>query len=102
GSDGRAGVAALGQQLPGGVEHAPAGLLGLLAAPVRPVRTPGCIPLAAHLIQLTCIQYIEARKEYRMSDPERVFRRLIERGFNRGDLSVADAVTSPEIVEHQD
>ncbi|HEY2868509.1 MAG TPA: nuclear transport factor 2 family protein, partial [Gaiellales bacterium] len=37
-----------------------------------------------------------------MSDPERVFRRLIERGFNRGDLSVADAVTSPEIVEHQD
>ena len=37
-----------------------------------------------------------------MSDPERVFRRLIERGFNGGDLSVADAVTSPEIVEHQD
>jgi predicted ester cyclase len=37
-----------------------------------------------------------------MTDPERVFRHLIEDGFNRGDLSVADAVTSPELAEHQD
>jgi len=37
-----------------------------------------------------------------MSDPERLFRRLIDEGFNRGDLSVADEVTAPDIVEHQD
>ena len=37
-----------------------------------------------------------------MTDPERIFRRLIEEGFNGGDLSVCDAVTSPDIVEHQD
>jgi steroid delta-isomerase-like uncharacterized protein len=37
-----------------------------------------------------------------MSDPERLFRRLIEEGFNGGDLSVADAVTAPDLAEHQD
>jgi predicted ester cyclase len=37
-----------------------------------------------------------------MSQPEHLFRRLIEEGFNGGDLSVADAVTSPDLVEHQD
>ena len=37
-----------------------------------------------------------------MAAPEQLFRRLIEEGFNGGDLSVADAVTSPEIAEHQD
>ena len=37
-----------------------------------------------------------------MTDPERIFRRLIEEGFNGGDLSVCDAVTSSDIVEHQD
>jgi predicted ester cyclase len=37
-----------------------------------------------------------------MSDPEQLFRRLIDEGFNAGDLSVADAVTSPDLVEHQD
>ena len=36
-----------------------------------------------------------------MSDPERLFRRLIEEGFNAGDLSVADAVTSSDFAEHQ-
>ncbi len=36
-----------------------------------------------------------------MSDPERLFRRLIEEGFNGGDLSVADAVTSSDFAEHQ-
>jgi predicted ester cyclase len=37
-----------------------------------------------------------------MHDPEHIFRRLIEEGFNRGDLSVADAVTSPDLAEHQE
>jgi len=37
-----------------------------------------------------------------MSTPDHLFRRLIEEGFNAGDLSVADAVTSPDLVEHQD
>ena len=37
-----------------------------------------------------------------MSEPEQLFRRLIEEAFNGGDLSVADAVTSPDLVEHQD
>ena len=37
-----------------------------------------------------------------MTDPERVFRRLIEEGFNRGDLGVADAVTAAGFTEHQD
>ncbi len=35
------------------------------------------------------------------SSPETAVRRLIEEGFNRGDLSVADEVTSPGILEHQ-
>jgi predicted ester cyclase len=37
-----------------------------------------------------------------MTDPERVFRRLIEEGFNRGDLDVADVVTAAGFTEHQD
>lgn len=37
-----------------------------------------------------------------MSTAEEVVRRLIEDGFNHGDLGVADAVTSPDAVEHQD
>jgi predicted ester cyclase len=37
-----------------------------------------------------------------MHEAERVFRRLIEEGFNAGDLSVADELTSPDMVEHQD
>jgi predicted ester cyclase len=37
-----------------------------------------------------------------MTEPERVLRRLIEDGFNGGDLRVCDAVTSPELAEHQD
>ena len=36
-----------------------------------------------------------------MTDPETVLRRLIDEGFNAGDLSVADELTSPELVEHQ-
>ena len=35
------------------------------------------------------------------TDPETVARLLIEEGFNRGDLSVADELSSPELVEHQ-
>ena len=37
-----------------------------------------------------------------MSDPEQLFRRLIEEGFNRGDLGVAGKVTAPDLAEHQD
>ena len=37
-----------------------------------------------------------------MSEPEHLFRRLIEEGFNAGDLSVADAVTAPDLAEHQE
>ena len=37
-----------------------------------------------------------------MSESEQLFRRLIEEGFNGGDLTVADAVTSPDLAEHQD
>lgn len=37
-----------------------------------------------------------------MTDPERVFRRLIEQGFNAGDLDVADEVTADAFTEHQD
>jgi predicted ester cyclase len=37
-----------------------------------------------------------------MHEAERVFRRLIEEGFNGGDLSVADELTSADMVEHQD
>ena len=33
---------------------------------------------------------------------EAVVRRLIEQGFNAGDLAIADELTSPELVEHQD
>jgi hypothetical protein len=35
------------------------------------------------------------------STPEAVVRRLIEQGFNKGDLDVADELTSPDLVEHQ-
>ena len=33
--------------------------------------------------------------------PEAVARRLIEEGFNAGNLDVADELTSPDLVEHQ-
>jgi predicted ester cyclase len=33
---------------------------------------------------------------------EALVRRLIEEGFNRGDLAIADELTSPDLVEHQD
>ncbi|HSC90536.1 MAG TPA: ester cyclase [Gaiellaceae bacterium] len=36
-----------------------------------------------------------------MPSPETIVRRLIEEGFNQGDLSVADELVSPELVEHQ-
>ena len=35
------------------------------------------------------------------STPESIVRRLIEEGFNKGDLEVVDAITSPVLVEHQ-
>ena len=34
--------------------------------------------------------------------PETVARRLIEEGFNEGDLEVAHELTAPDLVEHQD
>lgn len=37
-----------------------------------------------------------------MTDSERVFRRLIEEGFNQGRLDVVDEVVSEDLVEHQD
>ncbi len=33
---------------------------------------------------------------------ETLARRLIEEGFNRGELDVADALVAPDMVEHQD
>jgi predicted ester cyclase len=36
------------------------------------------------------------------NSPEGVVRRLIEEGFNKGDLDVCDALTAPGHVEHQD
>jgi predicted ester cyclase len=33
--------------------------------------------------------------------PEAVARRLIEEGFNKGNLDVAEELTSPDLVEHQ-
>ena len=35
------------------------------------------------------------------SNPEILARRLVEEGFNKGDLGVADELTSPSMVEHQ-
>src|SRR5689334_6872278 len=37
-----------------------------------------------------------------MQSPEALVRRLIEDGFNRGDLTVADDLIAPDFVEHQD
>jgi predicted ester cyclase len=36
-----------------------------------------------------------------MDTPETIVRRLIEDGFNRGDLAVADELVAPDMVEHQ-
>ena len=36
------------------------------------------------------------------ANPETVARRLIDEGFNQGNLAVADELSSPELVEHQD
>jgi predicted ester cyclase len=36
-----------------------------------------------------------------LNDPETIVRRLIEEGFNRGNLDVADELISPDFVEHQ-
>jgi predicted ester cyclase len=35
-------------------------------------------------------------------DPESVVRRLVDEGFNKGDLDVCDTLTAPDLVEHQD
>jgi predicted ester cyclase len=35
------------------------------------------------------------------ADAETVVRKLIEEGFNHGNLEVVDAITSPALVEHQ-
>jgi len=35
------------------------------------------------------------------SDMEKVVRQLIEEGFNKGNMDVVDAVTSADLVEHQ-
>jgi predicted ester cyclase len=35
------------------------------------------------------------------SNAENVVRSLIENGFNEGDLEIVDAITSPDLVEHQ-
>ena len=35
------------------------------------------------------------------ADAETVVRRLIEEGFNQGRLEIADELTSPDLVEHQ-
>jgi predicted ester cyclase len=37
-----------------------------------------------------------------MSDPETVLRRLIDEGFSRGNLDVADELVAADCVEHQD
>jgi len=34
-------------------------------------------------------------------NPEAIVRRLIEQGFNQGNLDVADELASPDLVEHQ-
>ena len=36
------------------------------------------------------------------NNPESVVRRLIEDGFNKGDLDVCDELTAPDLVEHQE
>ena len=36
-----------------------------------------------------------------LQSPEALVRRLIEEGFNEGNLAVADELVSPELVEHQ-
>jgi predicted ester cyclase len=36
-----------------------------------------------------------------MQSPETIVRRLIEEGFNQGNLDVADELISPDLVEHQ-
>lgn len=36
-----------------------------------------------------------------MQSPETTVRRLIEEGFNQGDLDVADELISPDLIEHQ-
>jgi predicted ester cyclase len=45
---------------------------------------------------------INLKGECVMHEAERVFRRLIDEGFNAGDLDVADELASPDLVEHQD
>ena len=35
------------------------------------------------------------------TSPQDVVRRLIEEGFNQGDLAIADELISPDMVEHQ-
>ncbi|HSS61792.1 MAG TPA: ester cyclase [Candidatus Limnocylindrales bacterium] len=36
-----------------------------------------------------------------MQENEELYRRLIDEGFNRGDLAVADEVVAPGAIEHQ-
>jgi predicted ester cyclase len=48
-------------------------------------------------IQNRCSQ----RRNKVSPSPESVVRRLIEEGFNQGRLEIADELTSPELLEHQ-
>ena len=93
---------ALLEQHGGGVEHALPSLLGLLAPVFRAVGAR--LDFAVHVLYGTCLfnKVLLYQKEDSMSpSPEAVVRRLIEEGFNQGNLDVADELISPEMVEHQ-
>jgi predicted ester cyclase len=47
------------------------------------------------------MHYLIKKESSMASDAETIVRKLIEEGFNQGNLEVVDAVTSPDLVEHQ-
>ena len=95
-------VTALLEQRGGRVEHALPSLLGLLAPVLRAVGAR--LDFSVHVLYSTTVSNTVSlyRKEDSMSpSPEALVRRLIEEGFNEGNLDVADELISPEMVEHQ-
>ena len=93
---------ALLEQRGGGVEHPLPSLLGLLAPVFRAIGAR--LDFAAHVLYGTCLfnKVSLYQKDDSMSpSPEELVRRLIEEGFNQGNLDVADELISPEMVEHQ-
>jgi steroid delta-isomerase-like uncharacterized protein len=85
-----------------GVEHALPRLLGLLEAPLGAVAArldiSGHVHYGSNLFNEVLLHLKEGSTS---RSPEVLVRRLIEEGFNQGNIDVADELIAADMVEHQ-